>query len=375
MRRSTGTDNTTILRGTRVRGVPRDMQRAHYLAVIAGAKAGQRIRIGNQPLIIGRAEPADWILPDDEISRSHCRVTLALDQVIVEDLDSSNGTFLEGRRVTEAKNVPVGARLQIGTHVIEHQWLTRKEVEDFQAMTHDTQKASEYLRSLLPAPLREGPVTCEWAHEPSPRLGGDVFGYRVLNERHYAIYLVDVSGHGASAAMHAVSVLNLLARSVLPVTDFARPSSVLQALNVMFDAKHHSGLSAMVWYGVYDPQTRRLAYATAGHHPAFLVDAKREEAVPLETAGPELGVKDGAEFATETVEVPPKSMLYVFSDGAFEFETRDEDVWGLDNFISVLLESPAAGKSEPQRLLAEVKQRSISDKLEDDFALMAFRFG
>jgi serine phosphatase RsbU (regulator of sigma subunit) len=374
MAKPTGSDNTTIIRGSFVPGTPRDTERAHYLTVIAGDKPGQRIRLGNQPLVIGRSAPADWILDDGEISRTHCRVYAAMDQVIVVDLESSNGTYIEGKRLTEGTELPIGARLQIGTHVIEHEWSTRQEVEDSQALGQDVEKAGQYIQSLLPKPLTKGPVRCDWVLQPAARLGGDAFGYRILNERYYAMYLIDVSGHGAAAAMHSVSVLNVLRRGALPVTNFVNPSNVLETLNLMFDMQHHGGLSLTVWYGVYDPQTRRLSYAAAGHHPAFLVPQRRDRAMALGMDSPVIGVKREFKFDTAAVDVPPRTMLYLFSDGVFEFATQREDVWGLENFVSLMLQPPIPGTPEPQRLLAEVKKRAVGETLEDDFALMAFQF-
>ena len=367
-------DNTTVLRGTVLSGVQRDTDRAHYLAVVAGDKPGQRIRLSNQPVMIGRAEPSDWILDDDEISRTHCQICLAFDEVIVIDQQSSNGTFIEGKRLTEATALPVGARLQIGTHVIEHEWRTRQEVEESQALGQDLEKAGQYIHSLLPDPMTSGPVLSDWVHVPSPRLGGDAFGYRLFNERYYAIYMLDVSSTGAGAAMHAVSVLNVLGRGFLPTTDFFSPANVLHTLNVMFDMKAHGGMTLSVWYGVYDSHQRRMLYATAGHHPAYLVPSRRDRAIPLQTNGPEIGVKPKFEFTAEAVDVPPRSMLYVFSDGVFEVATKTEDVWGLQNFAQVLLEPPVPGRPESQRLLGEVRKRASGDNFEDDFALLALTF-
>ena len=372
MGRSVG-DNTTILRGT-VLSVPRDTDRAHYLAVIAGDKPGQRIKLGNQPLVIGRAEPSDWILNDAEISRTHCKVYLAFDQVIVQDMQSSNGTFIEGKRLEEAIDLPVGARLQLGTHVIEHQWSTRQEVEEDQALGQDIEKAGQYIHSLLPPPMTSGPVLSDWVHVPSARLGGDAFGYRLFHERYYAIYMIDVSGHGAGSAMHAVSVLNVLGRGFLPTTDFCSPGNVLHTLNVMFDAKAHGGLTLSAWYGVYDAVQRRMLYATAGHHPAYLVPSRRDRGIPLETEGPVIGVKPDFTFTASAVDVPPRSTLYLFSDGAFEFATKDEDVWGLENFAKVMLEPPVPGRPESQRVLGEVRKRALSDNFEDDFTLLTLTF-
>jgi len=125
-----GSDNTTIMRGTLFPAVPRDTDRAHYLVVIAGERPGQRVRLGEQPVVIGRSDPADWILPDGQVSRTHCRVQVEKDEVIVADLESSNGTFIEGTRLSEPASLPVGARLQLGQHVLEHEWRTRAEVEE-----------------------------------------------------------------------------------------------------------------------------------------------------------------------------------------------------------------------------------------------------
>jgi serine phosphatase RsbU (regulator of sigma subunit) len=374
MGRSPGTDNTTILRGTRVSSLPRDVERSHYLVITAGEKTGQRIRLGNQPVVVGRADPADWILSDEEVSRTHCRVFLALDQVIVVDLESSNGTFIEGQRLTEGTVLPIGARLQIGQHVIEHAWQSREEVEEAQAMHQDVEKAAQYIQSLLPDPITKGPVRCDWTLIPSARLGGDAFGYRSLSERHTAIYMIDVSGHGAGAAMHAVSVLNILRRGALPVTDFHNPANVLETLNVMFELKYHGGMSVSVWYGVYDAETRKLRYGSAGHHPSYLVPAKRDKAIALDTLGPEIGVKRGFRFKSAKVDVPPQAKLYVFSDGAYEFATKDGGVGTLDDFVALLQMPPVAGRSEPKRILQDVRRHSASDTVEDDYALMVFTF-
>jgi serine phosphatase RsbU (regulator of sigma subunit) len=174
--------------------------------------------------------------------------------------------------------------------------------------------------------------------------------------------------------MHAVSILNILGRGALPVTDFKDPANVLETLNVMFESKFHSGMSASVWYGVYDAERRRLKYAAAGLHPAFLVPAARDRAIPLETAAPEIGVKRAFKFGASRIDVAPSSSLYVFSDGAFAYAMKDGSEGTLESFVSLLLAPPVDGRTEPQRLLAEARARALSEDLEDDFALMAFKF-
>ena len=92
-------------------------------------------------------------------------------------------------------------------------------------------KAAAYVQSLLPAP-QTGPISTDWVFIPSAELGGDAFGYHWLDDDHFAMYLLDVCGHGIGAALHSVSVLNVLRAQTLRDTDFYQPSDVLAALKL-----------------------------------------------------------------------------------------------------------------------------------------------
>lgn len=345
-------------------------ERAHYLVVIAGETPGRRIRLGARPKVIGRAPPADLVLHDPQVSRSHCRVDIALEQALVTDLDSTNGTFVNDERVCGSVPLPPGARLQVGAHVLVHEWRIRREVEESQALDRDIAKASRYIQSLLPAPLSDGPVRTEWLLLPSSRLGGDAFGYRFLDADTFVIYLIDVSGHGAGAAMHAVTVMNVLRQNALPDTDFSKPAQVVANLNAMFQMEDHGGMYVSLWYGVCHLEGRRLAFCSAGHHPAFLVPLARDQALPLKTNNVVIGATRDYTFRGEHVFFPPRSTLYLFSDGVFEITTKAGEQWGAADIVPLLLEPAVPGTREPQRLHAAVQRESTSLVLEDDFSML-----
>jgi sigma-B regulation protein RsbU (phosphoserine phosphatase) len=71
-------------------------------------------------------------------------------------------------------------------------------------LTAELNEASAYLRSLLPAPCSE-PLAIDWRFIPSSELGGDSFGYRWIDDDHFALYLLDVCGHGVGAALLSVA--------------------------------------------------------------------------------------------------------------------------------------------------------------------------
>jgi len=369
-----GNSTTVLIRTSSAPGASTEDGRAHYLAVVAGERAGLRVELGEKPVIIGRVPPADLVIDDSQISRKHCRVSLMMGEVYVADMGSSNGTLVDGRRITQTQVLPAGARLQVGGHVLEHEFRSRKEIEASKEIDRDLESARRYVHSLIPAPLTKGPIRTEWILLPSARLGGDVFGYHQLDARTFAIFLLDVSGHGTGAAMHAVSVTNMLQRDALPGVDMRDPAKVATYVNTLFQMSTHGGLYLTLWYGVYDLETRTLRYCSAGHHPSYLVPEARERAIPLMTRNVVLGATPTFEFESASVEVPPGSRLYVFSDGVFEIDTKDGEQWGLDQVLALIMEPPVPGMTEPERMLRAIRARAGSPDFEDDFTVLVATF-
>ncbi|MGI9177463.1 MAG: SpoIIE family protein phosphatase, partial [Pirellulales bacterium] len=192
-----------------------------------------------------------------------------------------------------------------------------------QVLANDLATAENYVRSLLPPPRLTGPVHADWRFIPSAALGGDAFGYHDLDADHFAVYLLDVCGHGVGAALLSVSALNAIRSEALPHTDFHDPGAVLAALNRAFPMERQNDMFFTVWYGVFHRGTRRLRWAGGGHPPALLVSPGEQEPRLLDSDGPLIGAVDGLEFGASEVEVPASARLFVYSDGAFEISRPD----------------------------------------------------
>lgn len=96
------------------RGSPRQ------LIVTAGALVGARINLGTAPILVGRADDSTLVLTDDFASSRHARLTRRSDgEWLVEDLGSTNGTYLDRQRVSAPVHVPVGVPIRIGKTVLE----------------------------------------------------------------------------------------------------------------------------------------------------------------------------------------------------------------------------------------------------------------
>jgi serine phosphatase RsbU (regulator of sigma subunit) len=348
--------------------------RVHYLQVTDGLEVGRRFVIGQGGIVVGRTPPAGIVLLDSEVSRSQCRIDLAGDQLLVTDLGSTNGTYVDGVRIQQPTAMPVGATLQVGRQTLKHDSRSSLDLAQRQELDRDLERANAYVQALLPPPVREGPVRVDWVYLPSAKLGGDAFGYGPLADNVFAGYLVDVSGHGAAAAMHAATLLNVLRRRALPDTDMRDPAQVLRALNAMFPMDSCADMYFTIWYGVYDVARRRLAYASGGHHAAFLVPPQRDRATELRTKNPLIGAMPGLSYVSAEIDITPGSALYVFSDGVFEITTRAGVQWQLSDFTPLLLAPAKPDVPEPQRLFEAVQATAQPGGFDDDFSMVAFTF-
>ena len=86
----------------------------HCVELVDGVDVGRRYLIGPDGATLGRTPPADIVLPDSEVSRAHCRLSIENGELMVTDLGSTNGTFLDDVKVHEATVFPLGSTLSLG---------------------------------------------------------------------------------------------------------------------------------------------------------------------------------------------------------------------------------------------------------------------
>jgi sigma-B regulation protein RsbU (phosphoserine phosphatase) len=248
--------------------------------------------------------------------------------------------------------------------------------ESRRQLADQIEQAAKYVRSLLPRPLDSGPVRTDWRFIPSMQLGGDSFGYHWLDDEHFAMYLLDVSGHGVGASLMSVSAMNLLGSHSLPQVDFRDPTQVLQGLSAAFDMTRHDGKYFTIWYGVFQPQERRLRYAGAGHPPAALFAGKSLDDCSLtllESDGPVVGCGFDLGYEASETRLPDFARLFVFSDGAFEIHDPDGGTWSLAEFVQFLSQHQT-DPSPLDSVIGHCFHLHGADVLDDDCSLVQCDF-
>jgi hypothetical protein len=101
----------------------------HCLQLEDGELGKQLFVIDSSGVKIGRTTPADVVLSHKSVSREHCVIGLANDELLVTDLSSTNGTYIDDVRVTRATILPVGSVVQLGQVALRHVVHTQAEAE------------------------------------------------------------------------------------------------------------------------------------------------------------------------------------------------------------------------------------------------------
>jgi TIR domain/FHA domain len=101
----------------------------HCLEIEEGDVAQSLVVVDSSGMKIGRAAPADIVLSHKSISREHCIIGLANDELLVTDLNSTNGSYIDSVRVSRTSILPVGSVLRLGQISLKHAILTEAEAE------------------------------------------------------------------------------------------------------------------------------------------------------------------------------------------------------------------------------------------------------
>jgi len=358
----------------------RRLQRQGYEVSVASS--------GLEVLRLLRAQKSDLVLLDmimpgldgyQVLTRMKSDPMLAdLPVIIISSLDQENSVarcIEAGAEDYVAKPFnSVLLRARIGA-CLEKKRLRERERQTFEALKQSQEslcgelaEAAAYVRSLLPAPLETGPVHAAWRFHPSTQLGGDAFGYHWLDEDHFAVFVLDVCGHGVGAALLSVSVMNVLKNRSVPNVDFTDPGAVLAALNQTFPMERQNNMFFTIWYGVLSKGTRELKFACGGHPPAVLIHPAEPSPTLLRAPGAIIGGFPEAKYVSEQHTLMPGSRLYIFSDGIYELARAGGATVQLDEFVVELGKPAAASKLDD--IMAWAASIRAGANFEDDVSIL-----
>lgn len=242
---------------------------------------------------------------------------------------------------------------------------------------HDLEAAAGIQQSLLPAELPDiERVEIAWKFEPSSEIGGDIFNIQRLDKDHIGLYVLDVCGHGVSAAFFSVAVSQFLQSRSCFLVDKAgivSPGEVLNSLNQRFPFERFDSYFTIV-YMLLDLPTGRVTYGSAGH-PAPVVIRSGKDLEVLQVRGPIIGLSDATQYREGRFRLRPGDQMLLYTDGALDIRDPHGEFFGRNRLLEIL----KGHAGEPiQALIATVSRRlqdfGLTRAPEDDITLVGVAY-
>jgi sigma-B regulation protein RsbU (phosphoserine phosphatase) len=198
--------------------------------------------------------------------------------------------------------------------------------------------------------------------------GGDYYDVLTLDAGRVSIFVADVSGHGARAAV-IMAMMRTLLHSL--DSDLDNPAQVLGRMNRHFDYLRETSLFATALYVVIDPVAQRMRMASAGH-PTPLLLRKELTISPVSCDGTiPLFMFDLDSIPLSDHEIRPGDKLLFYTDGITERQTVSGDMFGLERLVETLT---CCAASDPEHLLGrvieEVELFAAGNEPQDDQTLL-----
>ncbi len=246
---------------------------------------------------------------------------------------------------------------------------TRDQLAHTEQESADRNRLARQLQHAIMPPTR-GPLDAPGLQvavryrpaESDSQVGGDWYDAVVLPSRRILLCVGDIAGHGIEAATGMVVLRNALRG--LAVTG-AGPGQLLSWLNIV---AHHltKQVTATAVCGLYDPETRILRWARAGHLPPVLVRGQEATSLPL-LGGLLLGALPETQYEESEVQLQPDDTLLMYTDGLVE--RRDTAV---QESLAQLLSTARTPEPSLERRLDRLLTHSRSDT-DDDTCLIGIQ--
>jgi len=208
--------------------------------------------------------------------------------------------------------------------------------------------------------------------EPAREVGGDLYDYFVVNDRHLFFMVGDVSDKGVPAALF-MAVTKTLLKGLTEVG--LEPAQIFAKVNRELASENDAMMFVTAFCGILDLETGELAYSNAGHNPPLLLRPGEEPRwLPL-PKGFFLGVFDQTVYQTQRTTLHPHDLILAYTDGVVEAIDVHQNLYSNQRLISTVKGAPAnSAEGLVKSVMTSVTAFSQGVPQADDITILALRF-
>lgn len=396
-----------------------------YFLIVEGSLIEEKIFPLKTRLTIGRAAGNDIKLAHTSVSRQHALVSINDGEPILEDLSSTNGTFLNGERI-EVASLANGDKLRVGSVYLRffqgdhppmrrgdddtvtsyfssqeerHYQVTARDLEQIKTVKYELERAGQIQKGFLPS---EVPTLTNWEiatyFHPAREVAGDFYDAFLLPGGYLGLVIADVCDKGVGSALYMSMIRSLvrifsgetllkgftvsafdreedqtlLSRATTDLEQF-KPLRAIQLTNDYIASQHgHMDMFATLFFGVLNPSSGLMTYINGGHEPLFVIGSNGLSQ-SIDPTGPAVGIMPGMEFTVEQTRIQPGEILFGYTDGVVEAQTASGDLFTRKRLKSLLGRPEPSGAELLERIKTEVFTHTGDSQLSDDITMLTLQ--
>lgn len=304
----------------------------------------------------------------------------------VREIAASAEAFVEsGNRVSDdLRKIDSGDEIQhLAESVVKMQHDIKEYIENIAAVTAEKERigaeldiAARIQADMLPCIFPAFPEREEMdifaVMKPAKEVGGDFYDFFMVDERHLAVVMADVSDKGVPAALFMVIGKTLIKDHTEPGRDLGE---VFTEVNDLLCEANNEDLFITAFEGVLDLATGEFSYVNAGHETPYICKNGNEYEQFRVNPGFVLAGIEGMEYSSGKTVLEPGDRVFLYTDGVTEAADRDGTLYGRTGLEKVLAENR---ESSPEELLAGIRE-SIEEFTEgaeqsDDITMLSLEF-
>ncbi len=270
---------------------------------------------------------ADSNTPSDKLSSIKNNDEIGVLAKAVNKMEADIMDYIENLTIITAEKERIGAELSIATQI-----------------------QADMLPSIFPAFPERPEFDIYATMNPAKEVGGDFYDFFMVDERHLAIVMADVSGKGVPAALFMVIGKTLIKDHTQPGRDLGE---VFTEVNDLLCESNSEGLFITAFEGVLDLVSGEFTFVNAGHEIPFICKKGGSYEPYKVRAGFVLAGMEGIRYQCGSMQLSPGDRLFQYTDGVTEATDKGGKLYGMCRLGEVLGQNASL---PPTELLVKIKE-------------------
>lgn len=249
----------------------------------------------------------------------------------------------------------------------------RRTTAEKERFTRELEIAQGIQQSFLPDSVPDIPgMELAVFSSPALEVGGDFYDFIPVGDHEWGLVIADVSGKGVPAALFMALSRTLIRVSATWKSD---PASAITEANSLICRDSKASMFVTLFYLVIDSEHRKITYVNAGHNPPLMLTRENKNDITLLKAeGIALGIIDGIDLASVTVDLKEGDFVALYTDGITEAMNKDGEEYGMERFSEVLINNRDRKLPDLiEKIRESIKEFTKETPQSDDITLILIR--